>query len=57
MNLNIPSDNTSHDIEVIVQLLLKIQVQIESNPSEKPEDQSQVSHRIKDISIIKIESI
>ena len=57
MNLNIPSDNTSHDIEVIVQLLLKIQVQIESNLSETPESQNQVSHQIKDVSIIKIESI
>ena len=57
MNPNILSDNTSHDIEVIVQLLLKIQVQIEPNPSEKPEDQSNVSHWIKDVSIIKIESI
>lgn len=57
MNLNIPSDNTSHDIEVIVQLLLKIQVQIESNLSETPESQNQVSHRIKDVSIIKVESI
>lgn len=57
MNPNILSDNTSHDIEVIVQLLLKIQVQIESNLSETSEAQSQVSHRIKDVSIIKIESI
>ena len=57
MNLNIPSDNTSHDIEVIVQLLLKIQVQIESNLSETSESQNQVSHRVKDVSIIKIESI
>ena len=57
MNLNIPSDNTSHDIEVIVQLLLKIQVQIESNLSETSESQNQVSHQIKDVSIIKIESI
>ena len=57
MNPNILSDNTSHDIEVIVQLLLKIQVQIEPNPSEIPEAQSQVSHWIKDVSIIKIESI
>ena len=57
MNLNIPSDNTSHDIEVVVQLLLKIQVQIEPNLSEKPEDQSNVSHWIKDVSIVKIESI
>jgi hypothetical protein len=57
MNPNLSLDDTSHDIEIIVQLLLKIQIQTEPNPSETPESQGQVSHLIKDISIVKIESI
>lgn len=57
MNPNLSPDDTCHDIEIIVQLLLKIQIQTELNPSEIPEAPIQVSHRIKDISILKIEPI
>lgn len=55
MNPNLCPDDTSHDIEIIVKLLLKIQIKTELNPSETPETPIQVSHRIKDVSIIKIE--
>ena len=62
MNPNLSPDDTSHDIEIhdfeiSVQLLLKIQIQTEPNPAETPDTSDRVSHRIKDISIIKIEPI
>ena len=62
MNPNLSPDDTSHDIEIYdfeisVQLLLKIQIKTEQNPAETPETPDRVSHRIKDISIIRIEPI
>ena len=57
MNPNLCPDDTCHDIEIIVQLLLKIQIQTELNSSEASEGPIQVSHRIKDVSIIKIDPI
>ena len=57
MNPNLFPDDTCHDIEIMVQLLLKIQIQTYPDRPETSDESDRMSHRVKHISIVNVEPV
>ena len=57
MNTNMSPDDACHDIEIIIKVILKIRVQVEPIIVETPEAYDRVSHAVKNLSIVTLETV